>query len=286
VLQERILSPRILHFAEKQLFWECSEICACEAFPNGILRGTIYENLRDVTSPSAESANAWNMIVQRYTKRSLTYSSDKLPALSGIAKWIGPRLGGTYLAGIWENADLPRQLAWYVDVKSSKLRPRPDYRAPTWSWASVDGPVLFAERGESGYNPLIKVIRTEITLVSEDPTGAVAGGYMVVEGSLRNVSSSSRESFLKGFDVKFDIEPEPIGDLYLLPLYKDAQREYQMDRKFGHMTSHTQYLVLVPYQLDPSWFSRCGFAVSRNKGAYDGFADRGRLDTEKRFRIF
>ncbi|RYP71479.1 hypothetical protein DL770_008120 [Monosporascus sp. CRB-9-2] len=35
VVQERLLSPRILHFAAEQVFWECQEMAACESFPVG-----------------------------------------------------------------------------------------------------------------------------------------------------------------------------------------------------------------------------------------------------------
>jgi hypothetical protein len=36
VLQERILSPRVLHFGNEQLFWECREFVACETYPRGL----------------------------------------------------------------------------------------------------------------------------------------------------------------------------------------------------------------------------------------------------------
>ena len=36
VTQERLLSPRIIHFGERQMFWECQERQACETFANSI----------------------------------------------------------------------------------------------------------------------------------------------------------------------------------------------------------------------------------------------------------
>lgn len=36
VIQERLLSPRTIHFGQEQIFWECREIKACEAYPEGI----------------------------------------------------------------------------------------------------------------------------------------------------------------------------------------------------------------------------------------------------------
>ena len=36
VLQETVLSKRVLHFSNHQMFWECSHLRACETFPSGI----------------------------------------------------------------------------------------------------------------------------------------------------------------------------------------------------------------------------------------------------------
>ena len=36
VVQERLLSPRILHFGRDQIAWECRELEACETFPIGL----------------------------------------------------------------------------------------------------------------------------------------------------------------------------------------------------------------------------------------------------------
>ncbi|KAI2474515.1 HET domain containing protein [Pyrenophora tritici-repentis] len=36
VFQERLLSPRIIHFGKEQLFWECHTSNACETFPDGL----------------------------------------------------------------------------------------------------------------------------------------------------------------------------------------------------------------------------------------------------------
>lgn len=36
VLQERLLSHRIIHFGAQQVFWECRELLACETFPEGL----------------------------------------------------------------------------------------------------------------------------------------------------------------------------------------------------------------------------------------------------------
>ncbi|KAI0120549.1 hypothetical protein F4776DRAFT_242802 [Hypoxylon sp. NC0597] len=70
--------------------------------------------------PSYQAQLLWCEIIAFYSNTNLTESSDKLVAVSGIAKYC---------------------LCWYSPTKA--LRRLPDYRAPSWSWASVEGEVLF-----------------------------------------------------------------------------------------------------------------------------------------------
>ncbi len=73
----------------------------------------------------------------------MTRSCDKLPAIAGIAN-IRPGLHenpqpDTYHYGIFES-NVCNSLLWLIRDKPVILRTR---RAPTWSWASVDGEVQF-----------------------------------------------------------------------------------------------------------------------------------------------
>lgn len=36
VVQERLLAPRVLHFGQTQVIWECRELSACELYPHGL----------------------------------------------------------------------------------------------------------------------------------------------------------------------------------------------------------------------------------------------------------
>lgn len=83
----------------------------------------------------------WEALVTEYTRCDLSNPGDTLIALSGMAQsvWLDWRskLDGEvrYLAGIW-NIHLPQALLWtctHGDVRPSV------YRAPTWSWPSLDG---------------------------------------------------------------------------------------------------------------------------------------------------
>jgi len=159
VLQERLLPPRVLHFDREQLLWECHELDACEAYPLGIPHGsgTVFTHFKGL-DPSSDGKrlrvlsgqnsdqdlnryHLWNRILGSYMRCDLTCEEDKLIALSGIAKDMH-LLDDEYLAGLWRR-QLPGQLLWKInDCKQANGLPsrRPhNYRAPSWSWASVDG---------------------------------------------------------------------------------------------------------------------------------------------------
>jgi hypothetical protein len=58
-------------------------------------------------------AEVWTGLVCEYSKRNLTYGSDKLPALSGLAVKISQFVDDEYYAGIWKNR-LWSDLLWRV----------------------------------------------------------------------------------------------------------------------------------------------------------------------------
>jgi len=92
---------------------------------------------------------AWPKIIHQYCLCDLTRSQDKFVALSGLARLIAENTGDIYIAGLWRS-DLEHQLAWRVErtlQKSPSSRPA-EYRAPTWSWASLDGAFIVLPHGE------------------------------------------------------------------------------------------------------------------------------------------
>ncbi|KAH8645956.1 heterokaryon incompatibility protein-domain-containing protein, partial [Tricladium varicosporioides] len=98
-------------------------------------------------APMPLSHQTWLCTVEIYTRCQLTYPKDKLIAISGIAGVFHPSLG-TYCLGLWKD-HLSMGLLWSLAEPPSlmttlrlatgpKRHNRP-YRAPSWSWASVDG---------------------------------------------------------------------------------------------------------------------------------------------------
>lgn len=141
-LQEWHLSPRRILFTSYGTFFDCLQ----DTRPDYGYSAYSHRLL-----PAAEQTyQDWNLLVKNYSCPELTNPLDKLPALAGLAQRfqrLSNGRSGRYLAGHWEN-DLPGSLLWHRDKFPFRLRgPKPArstvYRAPTWSWASMDGTLGF-----------------------------------------------------------------------------------------------------------------------------------------------
>ena len=82
----------------------------------------------------------WQRALSSYTHASLTKSEDKLVALGGIASELSPNISDGYIAGLWKK-QMATELFWYADLDTVSSRQK-QYRAPSFSWASVDGAVV------------------------------------------------------------------------------------------------------------------------------------------------
>ena len=159
VLQERVVFPRVLHFAQDQLFWECHEHDGCESFPHRLppaLSATAHTRFKGI-DPAVEGArlrefvwqplysslngyHTWIRLVTVYMRSEITREKDEFIAISGLANYTRSLLQDTCLGGVWLRL-LPTRLLWMVnDCKQAngEASHRPaTYRAPTWSWVSI-----------------------------------------------------------------------------------------------------------------------------------------------------
>jgi hypothetical protein len=152
-LQERFLPARTLYFGRNQVAWECRLGNAYEAlssmFDEGIMRSSPgnFHGLLHAVNPFAytENVRQWDHLVQIYSKRLLSFRKDKLVAISGLARMFAPLYKSDYVAGLWVK-DLVRLMAWIVYTKAASVTEHVEIsdRAPSWSWASVDGEIQFS----------------------------------------------------------------------------------------------------------------------------------------------
>lgn len=96
---------------------------------------------------AASFSHMWYEIVESFTRCSLTFTKDKLIALHGLVGEIERASGYTYLSGLW-GEHLVTDLLWFaaegpgVRLLDSGATQLPAKRAPTWSWASINGVVM------------------------------------------------------------------------------------------------------------------------------------------------
>ena len=83
----------------------------------------------------------WYELVAAYSNGELTYPTDKLIALSGVADLVQRQVDIPYLAWNWGRSDtMAPGLLWVIRAVPLRER-RTQYCAPSWSWASADGRV-------------------------------------------------------------------------------------------------------------------------------------------------
>ena len=128
-------------------------------------------------------------MVETYTRRQLTEVTDKLPALSGVARRFAALCNDTYVSGLWAN-DLPAGLMWSATGfltpygTQSHFLPRPAQPcAPTWSWASFDGAVHYPCSSFDHIHLEAPAIYNHP--VGPDPFGAVNFGMFEITGHVR-----------------------------------------------------------------------------------------------------
>ncbi|TQN64148.1 hypothetical protein CSHISOI_11275 [Colletotrichum shisoi] len=87
---------------------------------------------------SEDVSDLWISLVNNYLGCQLTFPEDKLYTFSGITKLFQQLSGNEFLADVWRSHIL-RHIAWQVERPAPKNTAK--YRAPSWLWASINGPV-------------------------------------------------------------------------------------------------------------------------------------------------
>ncbi|KAK5943402.1 hypothetical protein PMZ80_004409 [Knufia obscura] len=210
IFQERCLSKRTLHFTRNELLWECQQMCCSEVFPKGLpvtMKNATEQELRNngagpsPTSPASTESRSllpmpkisfnkrthhqrtgnWHTLVEMYTEGRQTYTSDKLLGISGLARQYLSRnrlRPSDYAAGIWRPS-MPHSLLWRVH--DGGKRPG-KYRAPSWTWASIDGRVSSPAPSAASKQTCLEVIDVSLNMKNNDPLGLCEGGSIKVRG--------------------------------------------------------------------------------------------------------
>jgi len=238
----------------------------------------------------------WPKLVEEYTQRKLTLGKEKLPALSGLVKFISTRTEDSsrkdYMAGMWSR-NLKTDLLWessWDDPDHPPRRPS-EWRAPTWSWASVDGPVVYFKvdkilKNDMEFEPTYGGVGDpHVTLPGQDPYGQITTASLVLKGDARwvNVSWPSEPSLLQSqWEVYSSSEQRKRIGIFTL----DVEDEIPLDgtamclRAAHSDTLGSICLILAPVELDgePAGILYRRIGIGSLEPVEDSEADWGVLD--------
>lgn len=156
------------------------------------------------SSSMTRTHELWRDLISNYSKRTLSYRTDRLAALAGITKMTLNALRQEndfpeeFLAGLWTK-EIYFDLAWYTDRPEAPLHSldrqstsEEAYCAPSWSWASSDMPIkytfskaLWSWSATPTVTDTCKLMAAKcITELAGDSTGPVLAGRIRIKGSI------------------------------------------------------------------------------------------------------
>jgi hypothetical protein len=194
--QEDLLSSRLVKMTQRSVFWQCLD--------DGSNPATRAQGLEQIHKhPPHRWYTLWYRLIERYSNKNMTFPKDRLPAFYGIAS---DKAGSQYLAGFLKS-DPWASLLWCRDENQVRRRPGrryEEYVAPTWSWASMDAPVLFYEAAArywrksqlepSSMDP--EFHHAEVQPLSSFNDGAVKGGRIEISANIIVARTASVQPFL------------------------------------------------------------------------------------------
>ncbi|KAL6799957.1 heterokaryon incompatibility domain-containing protein [Trichoderma sp. SZMC 28012] len=173
-LQEFMLSSRMLIFSDYELLWQCKEMDLRSVSARGLeylqllesLPWTVFDNGAEPEpfygSLEDDKLYLWKTIVQQYTRRELTNADDKLNAVMGITSELETLWRDINIYGLWKE--------WFIDLLAwhkpdiGREEGRNLKRAPSWSWASLDGVVAY--EGSITEDAKVKLLTIQTVVLS------------------------------------------------------------------------------------------------------------------------
>lgn len=205
VVQERASARRTLYYASDLIHWECIQCSGCETSPQlypdmNTTKHILYQLLHTQYNGADVSwLPLWWKILENYTHCNLTLKEDKWNALSGLAHLVQEKLQLALKAGHWVQHIL-QDITWRVTPYIHEVSPdgvkqnttTPSSVAPTWSWISINAPVIFCGVSQSrskAYQEVSEVL--EIQHMNNIPVSLVVGlapaTTISIKGPLRSL---------------------------------------------------------------------------------------------------
>ena len=256
VWQERLLAARTVFFTPGGLKFECRCHPVWEGFDKSRTGHSWSTQLDSITHSS------WTGLVEEFMGRNITRPSDRLHAIDAVVKRIQKATKWSPCWGLWEN-NLLQCLAWQPKRATRngghECRPNPGHYAPTWSWASIDGPIEYAnarpirgleETDPMQWDPQVRIANTASGIIR------VTGQAMRIEVQVTVKPNEAHKFEPEKFTYTYRLSGGPEGQEGF-PFQPDVALKLWTGNIDGH---HTSTIVRVPYEETPpeeSWNGIC-----------------------------
>jgi hypothetical protein len=215
--------------------WECSEGCSKEDRSKDSARrensvDNIARGLKHLKNPPRfnhftgqrhwTEETSWFNFIEEYTSCNMSFQSDKLPALSGVISALQKLTGDVCLAGVWKSWFL-QGLLWRLqqpdrdNYAGSQKKPQRtiSWRAPTWSFASVEGAVTYAPlEHDPGMGICAELLDCDVTPKGVNPLGEITDGFAKIRARITALFDVAPQPWERGMVCKIRMTNNRVAD--------------------------------------------------------------------------
>jgi Heterokaryon incompatibility protein (HET) len=285
--QERLLGSRILYFGDA-LVWECCndmvvELLHCRHEDDWEFRKDwpalaskrLHEEiqaLKSSTEVAAETLKIWHDLVMQYSRTQLTVASDRLIAITGLARLVESHTNLRFVAGIWTPFSL-EQLIW----SSQDSIPCVTNQAPTWSWLNTSKAVDFhtIDLRKEYYRAEI----LDVNIIPKSPNSSTEHlplrGKLHIKGLLLRFKKFKPDNDDQHAD-DLEIESLPSVDIGWFYWDQEVHNNHQWLQMRGEQASKFYFLILSwGLHLKERRWSFQGLVLVHSTAALDAYERRG-----------
>lgn len=180
-LQEFLLSRRLLIFLPEQAYFFCEQAVFAEDFVDHVCLACKQIDVHSLTpccNLTISETNGdgkcldgprnyhhtYESLVETYTRRQMTFSSDAINAARGLLNLLHHEHGVSFLCGLPVPHLLGHFATWCsTGTSQRRVSPKPECAIPSWSWAGWEGAALYPDSSdpETGIDRLFLVADCE-----------------------------------------------------------------------------------------------------------------------------
>ncbi|KAI5917041.1 heterokaryon incompatibility protein-domain-containing protein [Camillea tinctor] len=171
VLQERALARRIIHFTEKQMYWECGEGIRCETLTKMINEQAAFLSdpnfpLRAMNSTKGTKILFYQQLYRQYSRLEFSRPTDRCLGVAGLEQRLIKHFKVDGGFGVfqapperkYDEGYFGRSLLWKRGEDVDNLTPIKydestlPKSVPSWSWMAYDGGIDYLDESMLPFN--------------------------------------------------------------------------------------------------------------------------------------